>query len=100
MNARLKMMLTARLQPISIFVSFCLSFYSLIENLPLSQSSKGHPIFILRRRCRNLFKKFSLLENASEVKILTKRVVRNCAAVRMKNRPKVHFRVSPVYSVY
>ena len=96
---RLKMMLTERLQAISVLVSFCLSLYSPVVNLPMSQSSNGEAILRLRRICRNLFRKFSLLQNFSEVQILTMSVVTNCAAVIRKNRPKVHFRVSNVYSV-
>ena len=39
-----------------------------------------------------------LIKNFSEVQILTISVVTNCVAEIRKNRPKVHFRVSPVYS--
>ena len=99
--AKLKMMLTERLQAISVLVSFCLSLYSLVVNLPLpmSQSSNGEAILRLRRRCRNLFRKFSLLQNFTEVQILTMSVIINCVAVIRKNRPNVQLRVSPVYSV-
>ena len=54
--AILKMMLTERLQAISMLVSFCLSLYSLTVNLPTSQSSNGEARLRLRSRWRNLFK--------------------------------------------
>ena len=56
--ARLKKMLTERLQAISVFVSFCLSLYSLTVNLPMSQSSNGEARLRLRRRWRNFSRSF------------------------------------------